>query len=121
MKFEFAKSTPLTAARRVTLNEAPDRQLVEAIRQRLAAVEGVKWLELHSGQRGLRVGYDVAVLGYAPLLEELEQAGAVVNRSGWNRWRDAWYRFMDQHSCNGGTADPTCCGSPPGSGRSRRG
>ncbi len=113
MKFKFAESSPLTHTRRVALAEPLLETTVTAIRERLAAVGGVAWVELSVGEKSLRLAYNTSVLGYRQAVEELEQAGATIDNGRFSRWRGVWYGFVDDNIRENAAANPTCCSKPP--------
>jgi len=83
--------------------------------QGLAGLPGVRRVAVEAPRRRLRVCYDASQVGYGEIEAALEDIGLRPDGGFAQRWRSAWYRYLDENARGNARQRPAgCCSRPAG-------
>ncbi|MCF6283643.1 MAG: hypothetical protein L3K26_00405 [Candidatus Hydrogenedentes bacterium] len=100
--------------RTVTVRETTESKGETRLRDILAAVPGVKEVEL-LGTRELCIQYDLAKLRFRQIEENIRALGFELPNGFLSRWKRSWIDFTEENEYNNMMAKPApCCSNPKG-------
>ncbi|SDJ17637.1 hypothetical protein SAMN04488540_105209 [Ferrimonas sediminum] len=98
-----------------------EKSSLEAAEEELDQLYGMDDISFDETSNVLNLAYDASRLCLDGIEEVLQKHGIKVSHDWWTRFKEGYYRFIDQNVKDHATHKPwSCHKSPPGSGRKRR-
>ena len=106
-------NSAFVARRKVSVLGVHDRNSLKVICEQLSDMSGIQSIEQELDNNRIVVVYDTAKIGFNVIEKAFSDAGYSLLNNRWERFKYAWYRYLDENAkANAESKDGACCSNP---------